>query len=146
MKVFILNSPNHSTDMKMMPMVMVVPRSFSNTTRTRTSNVVPPITGSARLTSIRAFMNDATVAADQIARASLASSDGWKEMPAITNQLRAPICSEPIPGISTRTSRTRHRISSHGEALRIVSVGNRTTATNITKPIAANMHCGQKRA
>jgi hypothetical protein len=98
---------NHSRARKMTSRIDVVPRSSPAITR-RASTPVPGSSGTSmcrQSASMPSFSLRASRSAPHTARASLASSDGWKPIERVSAIHRvAPFTDLPTPGMSTRQS------------------------------------------
>ena len=101
----------NSTAMKTMVSATVVPRSGCSMIRP----AISPKTGSTGISSAlgepRVDRRAASTCAIHSSSASLAISLGWNWKPPNRIQLRAPLTSAPMPGISTATSRASETIT-----------------------------------
>src|SRR5437763_4485876 len=77
--------------------------------------------------------------APETANATSAASTAWNEKNPSLNQPREPLTSEPIPGISTRTSRNRQTRVSVADIWRMRSSLIRRPIQNVTAPNATKI-------
>ena len=87
----------------------------------------------------RSIRREASRWAPQTAKAILVSSEGCIDRPPTTNQPRVPLASCPIPGISTRTSRTIVVANPANATRRRKLTGRRKASQQANSPTAAHI-------
>ena len=111
---------------RMMPSDTVCPRSGWATISASAMTAAGTSGISISRSDARSRRRAASRCAPQSRNAIFASSDGCIEKPAMTNQPREPLATLPIPGMSTRTSRTIETANPENARLRIICTGIRS--------------------
>ena len=125
----------------MIAMVIVVLRFGSRMIRTQmiTATGSSGISSSLRLAfSLR---RAASTCAPHTHNATLTSSEGCTDSPAMLNHRRAPLLSMPICGIRTSTSRIVVTVIITAANLRNTRTGNHRVTANTATPMTANTSC-----